>query len=184
VFCSLGRFYFILKVPRGLCNPILFNSFLFSLKGTLAWDFFVPFFCTYQTYIGQIIRLLRVFDFVLEFADLFVFFNIWRWLSWRRVSFPVNWVNAKWDSMSTESSQSETPRQLSQRRMMISSWMLVTSALTQLTWSLILRWLSWCGVSLRVNSVARESHSTLTQCAEEKLNQNRHTYPALAPLKG
>ncbi len=133
---------------------------------------------------GQIIRLLSVFDFVLEFADLFEFFNIWRWLSWRRVSFPVNWVNAKWDSTSTESMRNETPHQLSQRGLMKSSWMLVSSALTQLMWSLIPRWLSWRGVSLRVDSVDGESHSALTQCADEKLNQNRHTYPALAPLKG
>jgi hypothetical protein len=40
--------------------------------------FFVPVFCTDQTYIGQVIRLLSIFDFVLEFVDLFKFFNIWR----------------------------------------------------------------------------------------------------------
>ncbi len=129
-------------------------------------------------------KALSIFDFVLEFADLFEFVNIWRWLSWRRVSLPGNWVNAKWDSMSTESTQSETPRQLSQRGMMKSSWMLVPSALTQLTWSLIPCWLSWRGVLLCVDSVDGESHSALAQCAEEKLYQNRHTYLALVPLKG
>ncbi len=121
--------------------------------GTLAWDFFVLVFCTYRTHIGQIIRLLNVSDFVLEFADLFKFFNIWRWLSWRGVSFLVNWVNAKWDSTSTESLQSETPRQLSQRGMIKSLSMLVSSALTQLTWSLTPCLLSWRRVWLRVDSV-------------------------------
>ncbi len=42
-----------------------------KLTGILAWDFFVLVFCTYQTHIGQIIRLWNFFDFVLEFADLF-----------------------------------------------------------------------------------------------------------------
>jgi hypothetical protein len=35
-------------------------------------------FCTDQTYIGQIIRLSIVFNFVLGFAYLFKFFNIQR----------------------------------------------------------------------------------------------------------
>jgi hypothetical protein len=39
---------------------------------------FVLVFCTDQTYKGHIIRLLSVFDFVLELADLFDFFNIWQ----------------------------------------------------------------------------------------------------------
>jgi hypothetical protein len=94
------------------------------LKGTLAWDFCVPVFCTEQTYIGQIIILLSVFDVVLEFADLFEFFNIWRWLSWRRVSLPVNWVNAEWDSTSTESTRNETPGQLREPGMMKASGVL------------------------------------------------------------
>jgi hypothetical protein len=67
------------------------------------------------------IRLLSVFYFVLEFTDLFEFLKICWWLSWRRISFSVNWVNAKWDSMLTVSMRSETPRQLSQCRMMKSS---------------------------------------------------------------
>ncbi len=58
--------------------------------------------------IGQIIGLLNFFDFVLEFADFFEFFNIRRWLSWCRVSFFVNWVNAKWDSTSTQSAEDES----------------------------------------------------------------------------
>ncbi len=78
---------------------------IWILKGTLVWDFFVLVFCTYQTHIGQIVRLLNFFNFVLKFAGLFKFFNIWRWLSWHGVSFLVNWVNAKWNSTSTESTR-------------------------------------------------------------------------------
>jgi hypothetical protein len=48
------------------------------VRGTLACDFFVLVFCTYRTNMGQIIRLLNIFDFVLEFANLFKFFNIQR----------------------------------------------------------------------------------------------------------
>jgi hypothetical protein len=55
-------------------------------------------FCTDQTHIGQIII------FFLEFADLFEFFNI-------RCS-----VDVESHSSSTESTPSETPRQLSQCR--------------------------------------------------------------------
>ncbi len=134
-----------------LCIDILGS--IQSLKGTLAWDFFVPVLCTDQTYIGQIIRLMSVFDFVLEFADLFEIFNIWQWLSWRRVSFPVNWVNAKWDSMSTESTRND------EILVNVSAFCIDSvdveshSVLTQLTWSLTPRWLSWRGVSLLVDSV-------------------------------
>ncbi len=124
-------------------------------KGTLACDFFVLIFCTYRTHIGQIKRLLKFFDFVLEFADLFEFFNIRWWLSWRRVSFLVNWVNAKWASTSTESMRND--------KIFLN---VGVSALTQLTWRLTPRWLSWHGVSLRVDSVDVESHSALTQLKE------------------
>jgi hypothetical protein len=55
-------------------NPLL----KFYLKVHLHEIFFVLVFCDYRTQIGQIIRLLNVFDFVLEFADLFKFFNIRR----------------------------------------------------------------------------------------------------------
>jgi hypothetical protein len=40
--------------------------------------FFSLIFCTYQSHIGKIIRLLNLFDFVPEFADLFEFLNIQR----------------------------------------------------------------------------------------------------------
>jgi hypothetical protein len=88
-----------------------------GLKGTLAWDFFVLVFCTYQTQIGQIISLLNFFDFVLEFADLFEFFTFcgdsvdaeshFSSTESTQVRLRVNWVNAEWDSMSTESTRIE-----------------------------------------------------------------------------
>jgi hypothetical protein len=96
-----------------------------------------------------------------------------RQLSQRQVRLHVNWVNAEWDSTSTESTRNDG--------IFVN---VGPSALTQLMWSLIPLGLSWRGVSLRVDSVDGESHSGLTQCAEEKLYQNRHTYPALVPLKG
>ncbi len=91
-------------------------------KGTLAWDFLFRFlYRSNIQYIGQIIRLLSVSIFVLEFADLFDFINIRLWLSWRRVSFPVNWVYANWDSTLPESMGSEIPCKLSQNGIMKSS---------------------------------------------------------------
>ncbi len=72
--------------------------------------FYVLVFCTDQANMGQIIRLLSVFHFVLDFAYLFKFFNI-----------GGDSVDAESDSPSTASMSSETPRQLSQRRMMKSS---------------------------------------------------------------
>jgi hypothetical protein len=77
-------------------------------NGTLAWDFLVLVVCTDKTYIGKLIGLLSVSDFVPAFADLFEFFYIRRWLSWHRVSVPVNWVNARWDSTSTESTRNDS----------------------------------------------------------------------------
>jgi hypothetical protein len=115
--------------------------------------FFCSRICTYRTHIGQIIRLLNFFDFVLEFADLFKFFYIRRWLSWRRVSFLVNWVNAKWDSTSTESTRNDKIFINVGVFCVDSVDMESHSALTQLTWSLIPRWLSWQRVWLCVNSV-------------------------------
>jgi hypothetical protein len=105
------------KIPYiFLVNDTSHNSNFPSmrLKGTLAWDFFVFTFCTYRTHIGQTIRLLNFFDFVLEFTDLFKFFLhsvvtqltrslIPHQLSQCGVRLHVNWVNAEWDSMSTES---------------------------------------------------------------------------------
>jgi hypothetical protein len=65
--------------------------------------FFILVLCTYQTHIGQIKRLLNFFDFVLEFANLLKFFT-----------FGGDSVDAESHSLSTESTPSETPRQLSQ----------------------------------------------------------------------
>ncbi len=126
---------------------------IWILKGTLVWDFFVLVFCTYQTHIGQIVRLLNFFDFVLKFAGLFKFFNIWWWLSWHGVSFLVNWVNAKWNSTSTESTRNNKIFVNVGVFCVDSVDMESHSALTQLTWSLTPRWLSWERVWLRVDSV-------------------------------
>ncbi len=116
-------------------------------------DFFCLVIWPGQTYVGQIIRLLSVFDFVLEFADVFEFFNIRRWLSWRGVSFPVIWVNAEWDSTSTDSTQND--------EIFVNVGAFCTdsvhveshSELTQLTGSHTPCWLRWLEVSLRNDSV-------------------------------
>ncbi len=114
--------------------------------------FLVLVFYTDQRYIGQIMRLLSVFDFVLEFADLFKYFNIRWWLSWWEDSFP-----------STESTPSETPHWLSQREFRLSvNWVNAEWWFLCKCWCL-LRWLRWHGVSLHVDSVVMESHSVLTQ---------------------
>jgi hypothetical protein len=122
-----------------------------SLKVHLHEIFFLV-FCTDNTYIGQIIRLWVFSILFLNSPTYANFFNIRRWLRWRGVSFPVNRVNAEWNSMLTESMQRESPRHLSQHGMMESLRMLVLSALT-----------SWREVSLHVDSVDMESHSALTQ---------------------
>ncbi len=77
-----------------------------------------------------------------------------------------HWVNAEWDSMSTESTRSETPRQLSQRRIHQHIRRFYHSALTLLTWSLTPWWRTPTFtkiLSFRVDSVDVESHSMLTQ---------------------
>jgi hypothetical protein len=84
-------------------------------------------------------------------------------LSRREVRLSVNWVNVEWDSTSTETARSETSRQLSQRRKHQHLWSFYHSALTQLMWSLTLRWISWCGVSLGVDSVDKEWDSASTE---------------------
>ncbi len=67
-----------------------------------------------------------------------------------------------------ESTQSETPRQMSQRRVRLHvNW--VNAEGTNIYEDfLIPRWLSWRGVSLRVNSVEVESHLALTQLTESE----------------
>ncbi len=90
-------------------------------------------------------------------------FNIWRWLSWCRVSFRqlsqrqvrlhVNWVSIELDSTSTESTQNDEIFVSVGAFCIDSVDMESHSELTQLTCSLTPRWLSWQGVSLRVDSV-------------------------------
>ncbi len=75
-----------------------------------------------------------------------------RQLSQRQVRFHVNWVNAEWDSTSTESTRND--------KIFVNVGVLCVdsvdveshSALTQLTWSLAQRWLSWRRVWLCVDS--------------------------------
>ncbi len=147
-----------MKTIQQWCRCLLAPFQYSLLKGTLAWDFFVLVFCTYRTHIGQILRLLNVFDFVLEFANLFEFFKhlavtqLTRSLQCQ-VSLYVNWVNAEWDYMSTESTQND--------KIFVNVGVFCVdsvdveshSTLTQLTWSLTPRLLSWRRVWLRVNSV-------------------------------
>ncbi len=105
----------ILKVQNGSKRA--------NLKAIIPWmhEICVNFFVLIgwdQTSKEQRKRLLDFFDFISEFADIFNFFLPRPWLSWREVLFPVNWVNTEWDSPLTESTQSETLHQLSQRGMM------------------------------------------------------------------
>ncbi len=88
-------------------------------------------------------------------------------LSRRRVRLSVNWANTEWGSMTTESMWSETPCQLSQRRIHQHLRRFYHSALTQLTWSLTPRWLSWCGVSLGFDSVDEEWASASIKSAKK-----------------
>ncbi len=60
-------------------------------------------------------------------------------LFWFDSSF-AHWVDAEWDFPSTESTRSETPRQLSQRRRHQHFLRFYHSALTHLTWSLTPHW--------------------------------------------
>jgi hypothetical protein len=91
----------------------------------------------------------------------------------RRVRLPVKWVNVKWNSPSTESTRSETPCQLSQRRRHQHLRRFHHSSLTQLTWSLTPRWFSRRGVSLDVDSVDGEwdSHQLSHRLMLKHLNK-------------
>jgi hypothetical protein len=80
-----------------------------------------------------------------------------RQLSQREVRLHVNWVNAEWDSTSTESKQ-KTPTFTKILSFRVDSVDVKShSALTQLTWNLTWRWLSWRGMRLCVNWVNAES---------------------------
>jgi hypothetical protein len=74
-----------------------------------------------------------------------------------------HWVYAEWDSPSTESTRSETSHQLSQHGVRLHvNWVNAEGTIIYEDF-IILRWLSWRGVSLRVDSVDVESHLALTQ---------------------
>jgi hypothetical protein len=71
----------------------------------------------------------------------------------RQVRLHIDWVNAKWDSTSTELMRND------EIFLNVGAFYADTvdveshSELTQLTWSLTPRWLSWQGVSLRIDPV-------------------------------
>ncbi len=75
----------------------------------------------------------------------------------------IHLLHTESDSASTESTRSETPRKLSQRRRHQHLKRFYHSALTQLTWSLTPHWLKWRGVSLGVDSVDGEKDSVSTE---------------------
>ncbi len=117
------------------------------------------FFCSHFLHLSNTYRPNNIASEFFRFCSwirwLISIFYIRQWLCWHGVSFLVHWVNAKWDSTSTVSMQSETPRHLSQRGIIKSSLIFVSSTLTQLTCSLTPCWLSWWRIWLHVNSVWR-----------------------------
>ncbi len=84
-------------------------------------------------------------------------------------SSPSHWVDAESDSLSTEPTQSETPRQLSQRGVRLHvNW--VNAEDTNIYKDFIIpRWLSWRGVSLCVDWVDVEYHLALTQLTRNEI---------------
>ncbi len=79
------------------------------------------------------------------------------------LTFGSDSVDSESHSLSTESTPSETPRQQSQRGVRPHfNWVNAEWWNPRKCWCLLLL-LSWCGVSLRVDSVDMESHSALTQ---------------------
>ncbi len=74
-------------------------------------------------------------------------------LSQRQVRLYVNWVNAEWDSTSTESTRNDKIFVNVGVFCVDSVDVESNSALTQLTWSLTPLWLSWRRVWLHINSV-------------------------------
>jgi hypothetical protein len=125
--------------------------------------FFWSGFCTDQTYIGQIInKAFECFRFCTWIRRLNrIFWHsavtqltpslIPRQLSQTRLH--VDWVNAEWVSTSTESMGNDEIFVNVGAFCVNSVDVESHSALTQLTWSLTPRWLSWRGVSLHVDSV-------------------------------
>ncbi len=84
-------------------------------------------------------------------------------------SSPSHWVNAESDSPSTESTQSETPRQLGQRGVRLHVNWVNTEDTNIYEDFIILRWLSWRGVSFHVDSVNGESHLVLIQLKRNEI---------------
>jgi hypothetical protein len=84
----------------------------------------------------------------------------------------AHWVDAEWDSLSTESMQSETTCQLSQLGVRLHiNW--VNAEDTNIDEDFIIpRWLSCRGVSLRVDSVDMKSHLALIQLTGMSLDAN------------
>ncbi len=84
-------------------------------------------------------------------------------------SSPSHWVDAESDSPSTESTWSETPHQLSQRGVRLHvNW--VNAEDTNIYEDFIIPcWLSWRGVSLRVDSVDVVPHLALTQLTRNEI---------------
>jgi hypothetical protein len=80
----------------------------------------------------------------------------------------AHWGDIEWDSLSTESMWSETPRQLSHSGVRLHvNW--VNAEGTNIKEDFIIpHWLSWRGVSLHVDSVNVESHLALTQLMVNK----------------
>ncbi len=88
-------------------------------------------------------------------------------LLWFDSSF-AHWVNAEWDSPSTESMRSETSSQLSQHGVRFHvNWVNAEDNNIYEDF-IILRWLSWHWLSLRVDSVDVESHLALTQLTRDE----------------
>jgi hypothetical protein len=89
-----------------------------------------------------------------------------RQLSQDRVRLHVNWVNAEWDSTSTESTQRAHLQRFHVNLVNI-EWDSTSNESMQraptFTKISIPCWLSWRGVSLRVDTVDMESHLALTQ---------------------
>jgi hypothetical protein len=109
---------------------------------------------------------IGLFDHLMvNFSIFYPFKGAWAcyvWLFWIDSS-SSHWVDSEWDSPSTESTRSETTHQLSQCGVRLHvNW--VNAEGTNIYEDFIIpRWLSWRGVSLRVDSVDVESHLVLTQ---------------------
>jgi hypothetical protein len=73
-------------------------------------------------------------------------------------SLPSNWVNADWDPTFSRVKQSGTPLQLSQHGVYITFYSFLEFADIYKDF-IIPCWLSWCEVSIAVNSVDMETHS-------------------------